>query len=349
MKIAFATVLAFLLHASACGQARESTGALSRVEQVIVFVVQKEVAASHIEDRKDVCVGFGNGLAVNEKAILSQLRNRGLKLHGQNWCNSAPRGMSIDVLSPVQVTPVGVYEVRVALGDLNPIRQEGAHFATLLRRGTYTVRYEEGYELQLERYQQDCCTGIVGEKKVSGFCDSLTTEAYHSPQCDWWVVHDPNRAEDVKIAHKPAYHTYSQWKLGDQTYILAYRDLELQPADMEADVYLANQSGNTLIGKIAVHDAVSNVSAVRLTGGEIPDLLFRTTCGELQCVFVLRFAKGKAWDVFSYGASEMEIVSEPGPRIVAKSRLANVVQEFTWDPHESEFRETRTYRWHKGE
>ena len=352
MKTTVAFVLAAALLIVSQGSAQvqpPSASPLSKLEQVIVFVVQREVAASHIENRTDVCVGFVRGSVVSEKGILDDLRNKGLKLRGNNWCSKGLRGMIIDILSPLSMTPVGVYEIKVQLADLNPIQQEGVHVGTLLRRGIYTVRYEEGYELQLETYQQNCCVGILGEKKVAEFCSSLTTGAYHSPQCDFWVVHDPKRVEDVEIEHKPSYHTYSRWKLGEQTYILAYRDVDYQPADMVADIYRVSNTGNNLIGKVSLYDAVTDVSPVGLTGRDVPDLVFRTTCGELQCVFVLRFADGKAQSVVSYGASEMSVVSETKPAILAKSRLANVVEEFAWDSRVNEFRKIRQYRWHKEE
>jgi len=327
-------------------QPQEERVSMSKLERVVVFVVKKEVAASHIEQRKDTCLGFDTRLALNEKAIIAELYREGMQLHEEDFCNKGPHGITIEVLSPTHATSDITFEVDVDLGDSNPILQEGAHFATLLRRGTYTVRYEDGLEPELVTYQQYCCSGLIGKKKVSEFCSSYTAAAYHSPQCDQWVVHDPNRVEDVKIAHQPAYHTYSRWILGDQTYLLAYRDVDYQPADMVADVYLASEGANSLVGKLSVFEIVSDVSAVKLTGGEVPDLLFRASCGQLECLSVLRFTKGKAREVFQYAASKIEIVDGAAPKIVVESRLANLVQEFVWDSKAKEFKESREYSWH---
>ena len=339
--------LSLLFHIWAPAQPREERVSLSKLERVVVFVVKKEVAASHIEQRKDTCLGFDTRLALNEKAILAELNREGLQLHEENFCNKRPQGITIELLPPIHATSDITFEVNVDLGDANPILQEGAHFATLLRRGTYTVRYEDGYEPELVAYQQYCCSGLIGKGKVSEFCSSRTTAAYHSPQCDLWAVHDPNRVEDVKIDHRPAYHTYSRWMLGEQTYILAYRDVDYQPSDMVADVYLGSNGANSLAGKISVYEAVRDVSALKLTRGVEPDLVFRASCGELECIFVLHFTEGKAREVFQYAASKIEIVDGANPKIVAKSRLANSVQEFVWDSRAKEFKQSKEYRWHK--
>jgi hypothetical protein len=346
MTLGLIAVLFFHLQSGTPTQPHQKRVSLSKLERVLVFAVQKEVAASHIGQRKDICLGFNTQLALNEKAILAELHREGLQLHEENYCNKGPQGITIELLSPIHATSDITFEVDVDLGDSNPILQEGAHFATLLRRGTYTVRYEDGFEPELVTYQQYCCSGLIGKKKVSEFCSSYTAAAYHSPQCDQWVVHDPNRVEDIKIAHLPAYHTYSRWILGDQTYILAYRDVDHQPSDMIADVYLASNGANSLVGKIPVYDAVSDVSLLKVTKGEEHDLVFSASCGQLECVFVLHFAEGKAKEIFQYAASKIEIVDGTTPKIVAKSRLANLVEEFVWDSKAKEFKRSREYRWH---
>jgi hypothetical protein len=346
MTLGLIAVLFFHSQSGTPTQPHHTRVSLSKLDRVVVFVVQKEVAANHIEQRKDICLGFDTRLAVNEKAILAGLRLAGLSLHEHSFCNSGPQGMPIQISWPIKTAAEGTFEIEVALSDLDPILKEGEHFGTLLRRGTYTVRYDDGFEPEVLTYQQNCCAGIIGKEKVSEFCSSYTTAAYHSPQCDLWVVHDPNRVEDVKILHRPAHHTYSRWTVGDQAYILAYRDVDHQPSDMVADIYLVSEARNNLIGNIRVYDAISDVLEMRLTGGDVPDLLFRSSCGQLECVFVLHFEDGKAQRVFQYAASKIEIMGGKTPEIAAKSKLANLVQEFAWDPKAKEFKETREYRWH---
>jgi hypothetical protein len=190
---------------------------------------------------------------------------------------------------------------------------------------------------------------VRAQDKQSEFCSSRTTEAYHSPKCDWgWVVHDPHRVEDVSITHKPAYHTYSRWVLDGQTYVLAYRDIDRSPSDMAADVYLATGNGYKLLGSVQhLGEIVTDVSDARLTGGVLPDLVFREDCGELKCVVVVHFSDETARKVFWYGATEVEITTQPKPMVVARSNLSNVVEEFAWDLKSNKFVTTRKYAWHK--
>lgn len=183
------------------------------------------------------------------------------------------------------------------------------------------------------------------------FCASRTTEAYHSPKCNWgWVVHDPHRAADVKIPHDPSYHTYSRWMLGDRAYVFAYRDIDQLPEDMAADIYLARDTQYKLVGSIQhLGEIVAGVSEARLTGAVLPDVVFREDCGELQCVVVVRFSDETAKEVFWYGASQMEIAIQPKAMIVAKSRVANVVEEFAWDPQAEKFRKIEQHPWRKAQ
>lgn len=185
------------------------------------------------------------------------------------------------------------------------------------------------------------------QSKVSGFCASRTTEAYHSPKCGWgWVVHDPHRVEDVKIPHEPQYHTYSRWMLDGRTYIFAYRDIDQQPADMAADIYLAEGDRYKLVGSIEhMGEIVTGVSEAKLTGGPLPDIVFREDCGELKCVVVVRFFDEAAKQVFSYGDRTIEVRQEPKPVIIATSRIANLVEEFAWDPRSEKFRKIEQHHY----
>jgi len=175
--------------------------------------------------------------------------------------------------------------------------------------------------------------GAGAHSKKSDFCASRTTEAYHSPKCDWrWVVHDPHRVEDVQIQHEPLYHTYSRWVLDGQTYVFAYRDIDRRPDDMAADVYLANGDRYKLVGSVEhLGEIVTGVSEVRLTGAFLPDVVFREDCGQLNCVVVVRFSDETARQVFRYGASKIDVLSEPKPMIVATSKIANQIQQFAWE------------------
>jgi hypothetical protein len=189
-------------------------------------------------------------------------------------------------------------------------------------------------------------TSGVARNIDADFCSSRTTEAYHSPKCDWgWVVHDPKRVENVTIPHKPAYHTYSHWVLDGGTYIYCLRRHRLHPQRYGGVVYLANGDRYKLVGSVQhLGEIVTGVFAARLTGAALADVVFQTECGELQCIDIIDFSDGAAArEVFSYGASTIEVVSQPKPLIVARSSIANVVEEFIWDPKSSKCVKIRQY------
>jgi hypothetical protein len=185
--------------------------------------------------------------------------------------------------------------------------------------------------------------------RQSEFCDSLTTEAYHSPKCSSYVVHDPKRVDDIKIPHSPHYHTYSRWVFGGQTVVLGYHDVDNDPMDMVADAYLANGEKYRFLGSAQIPGMVTDVSSVKLTGGDLPDIVFRFDGGQLKYVDVLRFSKGRVRLVFQYGASKIEILAEPRPTIEATSKLSNLVEQFAWDPLSKEFSKVSERPWHKAD
>jgi hypothetical protein len=165
------------------------------------------------------------------------------------------------------------------------------------------------------------------------------------PRSATGVVHDPNRVDHVKIPHKPPYHTYSQWVLGDQTYIFAYRDIDQQPEDMVAGIYLLSGAHYKLVGSIEhLGEIVTGVLTATLTGAALPDVVFREDCGELHCVVVVRFSDQTAKQIFSFGDRIIELRQQPKATIIATSRIANQVQEFAWDPRTEKFRKIEQHR-----
>lgn len=130
---------------------------LSTMDRAVLLAVELEVRADRLDDRRDLCLAFGHGLALDEKGILFELRRRGLRLRADGWCNEGLRGSIVSIVAPVRELPQGTYEVVVELGDLRGIKESGAHFGTLVRRGTYTVRSEGGGEAELVRYSKSCC------------------------------------------------------------------------------------------------------------------------------------------------------------------------------------------------
>lgn len=181
-------------------------------------------------------------------------------------------------------------------------------------------------------------TSTMDQESESQFCSSRTTPAYHSPRCDWgYAVRDPQRVEDVRIPHRPAYHTYSRWVLSGQTFVLAYRDREDRPDDMVVDVYANGGGNNRLVGSARILGIVTSVTTANLTGSELPDLVVRFEGGQLQYIDVLRFSGGAVHQVFQYGASSIELIDTERPMIEATSKDANLLQRFAWDSQSNHF------------
>lgn len=139
----------------ACQQFALAAGS-SNLERAVIFAVQREAKAGDLASGKDVCVGFGHGLAVREKPVLSSLKREGIKAHTNNWCTQQGHGLSIAVLAPVKESSPGMFEVTVQVGD--PSIKPGQHFGTLLKKGTYVIRCDGNSEPQLVSYQQTCCS-----------------------------------------------------------------------------------------------------------------------------------------------------------------------------------------------
>jgi hypothetical protein len=157
------SILIFLLvstcRPSTAARENDPNGHLNNLDRAIVFAVYLEAHASRLENREDVCIGFGHGLAVNEKEILSELKIRKIKVHSNDWCNRGPRGLVISVIAPITESTPGTYELEVQVGDLRAIREGSEHFGTLLRRGTYTVKCKDNPEPELVKYQEAVLPG----------------------------------------------------------------------------------------------------------------------------------------------------------------------------------------------
>jgi hypothetical protein len=153
------SVAASLLIILVCGPvstARQNIAdKLSNIDRAVVFAVSIEARASRLENRGDVCVGFGDGPALDEVGILSELRRRGLEFHPNSWCNGGPRGLVISVTTPASQPTPNTYDLIIEVGDLRPIQGRSEHFGRLLRRGTYRIRCEESSKPELVYYQQD--------------------------------------------------------------------------------------------------------------------------------------------------------------------------------------------------
>jgi hypothetical protein len=149
-------LVSFCVGAKSGAASDAAKNGLSDRDRAVLFAIQHEVDATDFKKDKDFCVGFGYGLTLNEKSIISKLKLTGLRAHPLSWCNAGPKGLSFAVVAPIKETNPGTYEFVVELADFSPI-QHGAHFGTLLRRGTYTVHSVEGSDPTLVSYQKSCC------------------------------------------------------------------------------------------------------------------------------------------------------------------------------------------------
>jgi hypothetical protein len=133
------------------------TNDLRSVDRAVVFAILQANEGPRIHDTKDICIGFGHGLGIHEKAAITELKDKGLKVHPSNWCSHGPhgRGLNIAIVAPIKEISPATYEFVLEVGDLSIA--QGKHFATLLRRGTYVIRCESNSEPALVSYRQTCC------------------------------------------------------------------------------------------------------------------------------------------------------------------------------------------------
>jgi hypothetical protein len=157
MRDSVLVILAILLPQSILAGEVSTTKRLGEADRVVSFAIEQEIHANRLEERRDICVAFGQGLNLNETGIIAELNHRRLRVHPNPWCSQVPRGLVLSIIRPVEKTGPSVYEFGVQLSDLQPIKQEGEHFGTLLRRGTYTVQFSETKGPDLVAYRKTCC------------------------------------------------------------------------------------------------------------------------------------------------------------------------------------------------
>ena len=126
------------------------------LEWAIVVAVREEVRANHLEKRKDICLALDNRSAVDERAVLAELKRLHLVLRPDDWCSQGPRGLTIALISPAREPNPGTYELDMQIVDSSPIAR-GEDLAELIRKGTYTVRSSSAPRSQAITYKQSCC------------------------------------------------------------------------------------------------------------------------------------------------------------------------------------------------
>lgn len=103
-KISIVILLTLACQEMALAQSSSSIPSPGNMERIVAFAVQREVEAGSLKGRSDLCLGFGNGLAVDQKAVTAELRHAGLKLHQGEWCNHSLRGLNISIIGPIRET-----------------------------------------------------------------------------------------------------------------------------------------------------------------------------------------------------------------------------------------------------
>lgn len=157
MRTSFAALILVLCQLVVSGQASQAGARAKNVDRAIVFAIEQELQTSHLEHRNDVCLGLPSGGAIDDRAVESEVRKSHPKLHSNDWCNRGPRGIRIAIIGPAKDSGQDTYEIAIEVSDLWPIQKEGAHFAKLLRGGTYIVKCKEGKQAELVSYSRTCC------------------------------------------------------------------------------------------------------------------------------------------------------------------------------------------------
>jgi len=131
---------------------------LTEQERAALFVIQEEATDYALEARTDVCVQFDTRSKLRGSAVLDALQEKSFKFHDGSWCNHVPRGVTIFIETPQGTrSPSGPYEFVASIGDSDPIRLYGEHFATLLRKSKYVIKCESGSGPVVDSYEMLCC------------------------------------------------------------------------------------------------------------------------------------------------------------------------------------------------
>jgi hypothetical protein len=142
MRFLAALALLLVWRQNVRGQETVTLGGNADLIEITAYAIRHEADASQLKGRKDLCVAIDTRLSLHEKDLVSKLKTSGLAVHTQEWCNRGPRGFNFFIAAPIKRTSDGAYDVKVEVGDLTI--KPGEHFATMLKQGTYRVRFEKG-------------------------------------------------------------------------------------------------------------------------------------------------------------------------------------------------------------
>jgi hypothetical protein len=155
MKLFAIFTLALICQQLAQGQETGAARSNGDLVKIAAFAVRHEIEVSQLRTRNDVCVAIDTRLDVDEKDLVSELKANGLLVHQHEWCNRGPRGFRLFVHAPIKRDTDSEYHVEIEVGDLTI--KPGEHFATMLKQGTYHVRFEKGAQPEMISYEKTCC------------------------------------------------------------------------------------------------------------------------------------------------------------------------------------------------
>jgi hypothetical protein len=116
-------VLLFLAFQQIASPKDANTGRrLSAVERAVIFSIQREIEASNLPVKRDLCIGFDQRLALDEKAIISSLKRKGMHVHADEWCIQGPRGFRVGIIAPINNPSRNVRNKRTSRGSVDSTR-----------------------------------------------------------------------------------------------------------------------------------------------------------------------------------------------------------------------------------
>ncbi len=177
-------------------------------------------------------------------------------------------------------------------------------------------------------------------------CSQPTGLALHSKSCpDALLEEDAGRIEDVAIAHKPIYHTYSRWSIDGLRYILAYWDRDNEVLNLAVDVYREDvaASGRLSYARIAtvpVFEQAERVFTQDLIGDGDQQLIVLSVMGQLEAIRILQINRRAVRVVLDTAGTRVRVGNKPGSAIEVYGKSANSTEIFRWLPQQKVFRKT---------
>jgi hypothetical protein len=184
---------------------------------------------------------------------------------------------------------------------------------------------------------------LYGAQPQGVDCSQHTAESLHSKSCpDSLIENDSGRIDDLHLPHKPAYHTYSRWRVSEQEYILAYWDQDNEVLALYADIYRENRDadGRPTYAKIATVPAfelVRRVFTQDLIGDGREQLIIISETGQLQAIRIMRIHGNTARIVLDTAGTRVKVVDKPKPAVLVYAKTPDQTEVFRWSARQKKF------------